>query len=297
MKIRAWGPLVALLSLLSAAVAGVYVQYSSHRNLSKNQIGGVRSYAYPPPIHAEIDLKLTDWLLVLFNGLLALYTWRLYLATRGLREAAENQSIDIKNSTKAAADAAQAAISANQIALMNNESQLRAYVTVQEIEVKLHRQPATMGGFGVVVEGAVHTYRLAVVLKNGGMTPAVNATINMSHRRFDGPMPADFDFPDSNNSANALLGPQVPSHTPTITIPAAEIEAQAGGVHYLWGWIEYDDIFRDTFRHRTEFCFRIDQERLPTSNELWIGFVPHSRFNAADENCVRPFDPHNNRYQ
>jgi hypothetical protein len=28
----------------------------------------------------EEGFKVTDWLLVLFNGLLALYTWRLYLS-------------------------------------------------------------------------------------------------------------------------------------------------------------------------------------------------------------------------
>jgi hypothetical protein len=59
---------------------------------------------------------------------------------------------------------------------------------------------------------------------------------------------------------------------------------------YLWGWIEYDDIFPGSVRHRTEFCFQIIFERLPPTNEGWLRYEPYSRFNAADEDCMRPID-------
>lgn len=32
-------------------------------------------------------------------------------------------------------------------------------------------------------------------------------------------------------------------------------------------------------------------ERLQPTNEFWIGFAPHSKFNAADEDCLKPVDP------
>jgi hypothetical protein len=99
-------------------------------------------------------------------------------------------------------------------------------------------------------------------------------------------------FPDSTNFGNALIGPQLTWHTPSITIPASELETPlVGAFHYLWGWIEYDDIFASMPRHRTEFCFRIECERLQPTNEFWVGFAPHSKFNAADEDCLRPIDP------
>ncbi len=128
--------------------------------------------------------------------------------------------------------------------------------------------------------------------KNGGMTPAINARMNISHNRFNNEMPADYHFPDSTNFGNALIGPQLIWHTPSITIPASELERPlVGAFHYLWGWIEYDDIFSGTTRHRTEFCFKIECERLQPTNEFWVGFAPHSKFNAADEDCLRPIDP------
>jgi hypothetical protein len=85
-------------------------------------------------------------------------------------------------------------------------------------------------------------------------------------------------------------------HTPLIRISAAELEPIAADSEwYLWGWVEYDDIFTGTTRHRTEFCFQIDRVRLPVTNDFLIEFKPHSRFNAADSDCLRQIDPHTNK--
>jgi hypothetical protein len=59
---------------------------------------------------------------------------------------------------------------------------------------------------------------------------------------------------------------------------------------YLWGWVEYDDIFAADTRHRTEFCFEILRSRLP-DGKVWLGFRPTPRFNAVDSGCLRPIDP------
>jgi len=194
---------------------------------------------------------------------------------------------------RAATGSANAAITSNQIAMTNSERQLRAYVKVQDINMVTHRLPGRIGTYNDdVIPGAVHTYRFSVILKNGGMTPAINARTNISHNRFNNEMPADFHFPDSANFGNALIGPQLTWHTPSITIPASELERPlVGAFHYLWGWIEYDDIFASMPRHRTEFCFKIECERLQPTNEFWVGFAPHSKFNAADNDCLRPIDP------
>jgi hypothetical protein len=234
------------------------------------------------------------------TGVVAWFTFSLRQSTDKLWDAgnqqrlsseriAAGQSADVQASIKATAEAANAAIKSNQIAVYNAEQQLRAYVTVQEVNTQTHHGPATMGAYGPV-EGPVHTYRFAVILKNGGMTPAVNGKINMSYQRFnDQNAAADCHFPDSTNFADALIGPGVIWFTPSITIPASELEAPTvGAFHYLYGWIEYDDIFPGTGRHRTEFCFRIKCERLQPTNEPWISFHPHSRFNAADRDCLRP---------
>jgi hypothetical protein len=170
----------------------------------------------------------TEWLLVLFNGILAAFTIRLFYATSGLaaetaglRSAADKQSADMQASIKAAVDSAKAAITSNQIAVANAEQQLRAYVTVQEVHMQIHRHPDRVGTYNNnLIPGNPHTYRFYVILKNGGATPAVNARINVSCEKFNGHIPSDFAFPSSKLYGNALIGPQVIWNSPSVTVGA-----------------------------------------------------------------------------
>ena len=152
------------------------------------------------------ELKLTDVVIAIFTPVLAIKTSGLFVETAGLRSAAEKQSRDMEASIKAAIDAVEDGITANQIAVTNSLEQLRAYVTVQELNIQLHRRPPNPGTYGGVVDGQIRFYRLAVVLKNGGGHPAVNAKININHDVFVERIPPSFDFPDSDNFA--LIGPQ-----------------------------------------------------------------------------------------
>jgi hypothetical protein len=75
-------------------------------------------------------------------------------------------------------------------------------------------------------------------------------------------IPEDFGFPDSELFGHGVIGPQGEMHTPVIRIRENELEAiEPEFGRYLWGWVEYDDIFIDANRHRTEFCFEIDRVR------------------------------------
>jgi hypothetical protein len=312
MKIRAWGPLLALLVLSLASSTGLWLQYSKshnqagpskaeHRNGPNSKTVAV-SATEPHDTTAnekqsrDDSFKLTDWLLVLFSGLLALYTWRLYLATHGLVEAARIQSVDMKDSIKAATDAAKAATASNQIAVYNAEQQLRAYVSALEVNLRLQRRANVIGAHQVI-NGPVHTYSVSVVLKNGGQTPTRNLTINFSAQKFIGAMPEEFDFPDSSFVGHGLIGPSSTLLTPEIGFDAAEFErTDANFRWYVWGWAEYDDVFSGSSRHRTEFCFEVRPIRDQYTNEIYVGFPPYKRFNAADGDTLRPYDPIANKY-
>jgi hypothetical protein len=225
----------------------------------------------------------------------AAFTVILALSTKRLWKTSIEQSRDMKASIAAANATVQAAITANQIAVTNAEQQLRAYVTAKGVNLTLHRQPATPGAY-LQIEGLVHTYGLAAILRNGGKTPATNVTVNVSCQKLSKTLPATFDFPDSTLFGHGLIGPDSEMHTPLIRISAGELEPiEADTDWYLWGWIEYDDVFTGTLRHRTEFCFQTERARLPVTDEFWIGFKHHARFNAADSDCLRPIDPHTNR--
>jgi hypothetical protein len=41
------------------------------------------------------------------------------------------------------------------------------------------------------------------------------------------------------------------------SVSFADIQKCAAGTHhyYLWGWVDYNDVFEDTPRRRSEFCF------------------------------------------
>src|ERR1700720_446644 len=100
------------------------------------------------------------------------------------------------------------------------------------------------------------------------------------------PLPRDFAFADSDLFGYGVIGPEGDMFTPIIRINATEFE-QIDDVSdwYLWGWVEYDDVFSGTLRHRTEFCFQSDRLRLPTTNEFGYTFRAHSRFNAVEADC------------
>jgi hypothetical protein len=120
--------------------------------------------------------------------------------------------------------------------------------------------------------------------------------MNVSCQKLRNDLPSDFAFPDSNLFGHGLIGPDSEIYTPIIRIGASELEPiDQSHEWYFWGWVEYDDIFIGTTRHRTEFCFQLDRVRLPVTSEFWIAFKPHSRFNAADGDCLRPIDPHTNK--
>jgi hypothetical protein len=113
---------------------------------------------------------------------------------------------------------------------------------------------------------------------------------NFSCQVFPDSIRDDFDFPDAPLSQHGICGPHAIMTTATIEVPATDIESVVGTTRrwYAWGWVEYDDVFDGTPRHRTEFCFEISVTRRPVTNELFMAFLVDRRFNAADQDCLRP---------
>jgi hypothetical protein len=292
------------LILIGIALAGSYIYFANElcpHELPREPLNLRISWL----IKFSCEAKISDIAIAFFTWCLAVVTGWLVWATVGLRSVtaelvrfAEQQGVDMRASVESAIQSTKAAIASNQIAVTNAEQQLRAYVTARDLNLTVHRQPPTPGAY-IQIEGRAHTYGFAAILRNGGQTPAINVTINVSCEKLAKELPADLDFPDSDLFGHGLIGPDSEIHTPIIRISAQEIERiEPDTAWYLWGWIEYDDIFTrtgSTSRHRTEFCFQIDRERLPPTNEFWMGFRPHPRFNAADWDCLRPIDPVTNQ--
>lgn len=149
--------------------------------------------------------------------------------------------------TKTAADAAMLSAEVSKLSVVAVQ---RAFVFVTAIKPS---QAADIRSNDVI------GWNFDVQLENSGDTPATNVIARISHKTFNDDLPDDFDFADFE--AKDIPGFIPPRSTITMTVgqPINEIEAVTQNKKrlFLWGWVEYDDIFEGTPRHRVDYCFEI----------------------------------------
>jgi hypothetical protein len=192
--------------------------------------------------------------LVLITGALAFYTYHLWKATYQLAKGAEETA----------------------------KKQLRAYVSVKEI---------TPQKVAAADRSLVDNWRINIILANGGNTPTKNLLCGINWGVFDQPLPDDFEFPDKPHSEPTigLIGPNAVLYSEYVDIPTPLIDSHVANGHkhvYIWGWVDYNDIFDSTSRHRTEYCIKV------TKRGSLLGFEPRGKFNGADEECLRRPTPY-----
>ena len=169
--------------------------------------------------------------------------------------------------------------------------ELRAYVSVKELSMQPFRGPdmlSIQSGVGVV-DGPIHSYRISAIVENGGQTPTRKTLININHALRDTGSPSDFDFPDGKVTETAAIGARGTFGTPGFFIPISEIQQVSAKAKklYFWGWIDYDDVFDGTPRHRTEFCFDVTADEMLDRGQTYMRFPAHGRYNGADGDWVR----------
>jgi len=126
----------------------------------------------------------------------------------------------------------------------------RAFVAVRDLSVNT----ITYGDTNVVA-----AFNIPINIINSGRTPAKKYISNHTVVIFD-QIPPDFRFPDRNQDkkGDSVLGPQTLSFLPAdLAIQDAVAIHEKRKVGLIYGWLEYDDIFDASQRHRTEFCFQI----------------------------------------
>lgn len=143
-------------------------------------------------------------------------------------------------------------------------------------------------------EREVAGYDLAFDFQNTGQTPAYRVTGYLNHAFFPGPPPKDFDYPDSNTGDVSLstLGPGQKSQL-SRQIAVEEFGDLKRPRLFVWGWMEYDDAFPDTPRHRSEICFEIEILGDPRNPDAPVKGFHGVAFNGADDDCLR--QPQRNR--
>lgn len=160
--------------------------------------------------------------------------------------------------------------------------QLRAYVTSGGFKFEPIRN-VEGGGVGYL---CTHTW------KNNASTPALNVVIKINQTDINGSAATEFYLADhastepSVKSVN-IIGPGQTSSTDMTISPLTAMMIMSGHHdHFIWGWIEYDDVFTpETPRRRTEFCVKVKPQVGSEGNRM--GHVSYTYYNAMDEGCYR----------
>jgi hypothetical protein len=252
------------------------------RNTENDQRNNAKSL-WEGLISSNDPLVFLNLCLVTVTGALAFSTFGLWVVTwLGSRR----QSSDMQKSIKIA-----------ERALISVE---RAFVFV-----KGYAQLPQIGH-----DGGVREWAIMPVLHNSGSTPTRHMLTHVSIEIRDHDLPDDFDFPDKwpdgeadeLKNALAFIGPKADIWMPALAVHVVDLDKINSGRKkvYLYGWIEYDDVFPDTERHRTEFCMEIIRVAADYTTPASAPIVMrhYKKHNGADDECFRqpqPYPPQQQR--
>jgi hypothetical protein len=229
----------------------------------------------PDWIHSFFyDVKVTDVLLAVFAGLLVLLGRDLARRMRDAALAAKDSATVAEKSATVAEKSARVA----EDALISGQ---RAFMFIREIKTYLHQDAAT---------GKFH-WTIHPIWANSGNTPTRGLSINTTYRLLDEPLPAGYDFPESQEDLiPTIAGPRSMVEAVSGTLSSEDLAAVKEGrkFFYIWGWAEYHDIFEGTKKRVTRFCnqlIEVDGDPATPINEhnpLQMMFGFHTENNYAD---------------
>jgi hypothetical protein len=299
-----------VIAIVFAAGVAVSVSKEMHPKLPNNQTEiqnpkAKEQNSSPPPIivnvsppqktHDEIQQEtknreektVNDRKLVEFTRQLADYTFGLFVATATLVLATIclgylgwRQARDMKESIAVAKKSVN-------IAEQSLVSLERAFVF-----------PESFNLWKPYGAGINAPYYFMPTWKNSGRTWTRRCINHINWSVFHMPIDESFDFPDFGNvetRVDLLIGPGATISGQRLDIPHHIVgDAIEGRSHlYFWGWCEYNDIFVNTVRHRTEFCVKLEKVTLLDKTESGrrqaaIQLTIHNKYNGADDDCLKP---------
>jgi hypothetical protein len=285
MRLRLWSVPICLVLTFAGAYVAVIESDSFQDCIERAQYKASQTPPYKNPSSVPVTLLMRERCIGSFvndnaNAIIALFTIVLAGSTIGLWFSTE-QLWKVSNDTLDHAE-------------KTAQRELRAYVHLKDVKFTPRHHRATIGAHGPV-QGAIHTMQLGVILENSGHTPTRKTLMNINHSlRTDG-LPITFDYPSGTKTELAMIGPHSGVFAPIINLPAADIVKLVAASHrlFVWGWVDYDDVFPDTSRHRTEFCLEVIPDRgMPITDEnTTLRSENWGPFNGADGDCQRQPDP------
>jgi hypothetical protein len=221
------------------------------------------------------------------------FAFALVIITGWYTHYAAGQLAEMRKSTKAAQDAANAARQGALEAKNANDFARDALVKVQRAFVVINKVPDMQlveanGDLGILFN---------FYLENSGTTPTRKFTAHINWYYGSDPMPDNFAFPDRwkpdapHRDPLDLIGPKGKSPLNAGPISRAIIERVLHQqLHlYFYGWARYNDIFSNTPRYVTKFCYEmVPGVGVPVQNGLLregYQLMPCRNNNCYDEEC------------
>lgn len=212
-----------------------------------NLVPQIEAESSPIAVKIAPHESATDWWLVVPTWLLAIFTFTLWRATKQM----------VKET------------------VISSQNAQRAFVFIKNFDVNFQQ---------------VNQVIINPVWENSGDTPTKKMRNHVNWTYFVTDIPPDFDFPDitGEESTAVLIGPHATLNTSPLEINMQCIDnvAQGKGHLYIWGWAEYNDVFENTNRHRTEFCSEVLISKI-SETEISIRFRLYKLHNGADEECIK----------
>lgn len=193
-----------------------------------------------------------------------------------------------RHAVEATAAATKAAQDANAGFAEASRRELRAYIAVKSAGV----EPAYDQNKKIV------GWEFGLEWINTGVTPSRKNRSHTNIALFKHPetrTPEDLTFPDtpsddlSEERAESSLGRDQLQIVRFSAQEQVDALMKGEGRVFVWAWIEYNDIFEDTPRRRTEFYSEIRAEQVVAGDRsVWrFPLRGMARFNAADKDCYR----------
>ncbi|MGE0235886.1 hypothetical protein [Methylocystis sp.] len=215
-------------------------------------------------------------------------TASLFTETKRLSDAADAQKDDTAKSIAIAKESADAALKSANLAETAMHRLERAYVFVKDFSVNITRKPGQLSAYGFEIPGVIEYYSIQIVLCNSGRSPAIKAVFYSGTFNPTNESATEYKLPEPIEKLTFIIGPGAEISVDVIIISADDADRISIGMtrYFIFGAIDYDDIFEGTNRHRTEYCFEV------IFKQSSIAFVPYANFNATDGDCWRKPKPY-----
>lgn len=171
---------------------------------------------------------------------------------------------------------------ANRDARESAERRLRAYVGYDSIRM---------------LELRNHSQHFQIIWKNTGQTPTRTLATRWGYWCEPDLPPDGFSFPDAHPEEGASAGgvgaagagQEFFSNGPIITSEQLNAVFRGELRVLYWAWVEYDDVFPNTPRRRSEACYRL--VLIPSEGSIQYGWIAYGPFNGTDEECMKQPQP------